>query len=92
MELPYDGIVDIYRKVARSEGLDIPIHITDTPSTDHSSFRTEGFNAVGITEEYVNDDTTPYYHEPSDDYDTIDFEYLETVTFLFAKVIESIID
>ncbi len=92
LELPYDGIVDLYRDVARSEGLDIPIHITDTSSTDHSSFRSVGFNAVGITEEYVNDDTTPYYHEPSDVYGTIDFEYLEAVTLLFAKVIERIID
>ncbi|MFC1563338.1 M28 family metallopeptidase [candidate division KSB1 bacterium] len=87
LELPYDGIVDVYRQVLEEEDLDVPLHISDVPATDHTAFRRLGYNAVGITEEYKNGDTTPHYHRPSDTYDTIDFEYLEFGIDVFVKVL-----
>jgi hypothetical protein len=38
--------------------------------------------AVGLTEEYRNGDTTPYIHQPSDVWQTVDLDYLAHVTRL----------
>ena len=37
---------------------------------------------AGLCEEWAGCDTTPYYHEPSDTFDTINFEYLKSTTML----------
>ena len=66
LELPPEELRDFYRKVKADHGYGMPIHVTKTASTDHSSFRKHGFDAVGITEEYVHGDTTDEYHEPTD--------------------------
>ena len=47
-------------------GLTMPLHLVGTGSTDHVSFRANGFSAIGITEEYVNGDTSPNYHKATD--------------------------
>jgi Zn-dependent M28 family amino/carboxypeptidase len=86
LELPSNGLYSLYKRVAAENGFDIPIHRTSTGSTDHSSFRREGFEAVGITEEYVNGDTTPHYHRSSDTFGTVNFNYLEDTTLLMNKV------
>ncbi|MCP4725422.1 MAG: Zn-dependent exopeptidase M28, partial [bacterium] len=92
LELPYEGIAEIYREVIEQNGFDVPLHISDVPATDHTSFRRLGYNAIGITEEYKNGDTTPYYHRPSDTYETVDFDYLEFGIDVFVKVLIRIMD
>lgn len=89
LELPTDALQANYQAAALESS--IPVHVTTTPSSDHSSFRSLGFNAIGLTEEYKNGDTTPYYHLAGDTYATINFGYLTSSTLLMAKVITNIV-
>ncbi len=84
LELPTPDLEKLYREEAGK--LSIIVHKTNVPSTDHTAFREIGFNAIGITEEYKNDDTTPHYHKPTDSYETIDFDYLASTTRLVFNV------
>jgi Zn-dependent M28 family amino/carboxypeptidase len=86
VELPTSGLLALYRRVALDHG--VAVHETETGSTDHASFRRRGFHAVGLTEEYVNDDTTPHYHRPTDTYQTVDFAYLAAMTRLVADALQ----
>lgn len=83
-----DALVELYAEAVLDGAFTIPLVETDTGSTDHVSFRPY-FQAIGVTEEYVGGDTTPYYHQPGDRYETVDFPYLESTTnlvsFLFAR-------
>lgn len=88
LEVPADAILDQYSKVAGDYNYTFPIQISDVTSTDHRSFRQLGFAATGITEEYKNGDTTPHYHRPTDTYETINFDYLYTITEYVQKVFE----
>lgn len=85
LERPDAGLADLYRAAAADLGVAIPIAVTSTSSSDHSSFRPR-FPAVGITEGYRSGDTTPDYHRPTDTHDKVDFEYLRTTTELVARV------
>lgn len=51
------------------------------------AFRSEGFDAVGLCEEWAGGDTTPYYHKKSDTYETIDFDFLASSTRLLAAAV-----
>ncbi|MCB1024145.1 MAG: M28 family peptidase [Acidobacteria bacterium] len=86
LELPTPDLENLYRQEA--EKLSIPVHKTNVPSTDHTAFREIGFDAIGITEEYKNKDTTPHYHKPTDTYETIDFDYLVSTTRLVFNVMK----
>ncbi|MCP4707738.1 MAG: M20/M25/M40 family metallo-hydrolase [Planctomycetes bacterium] len=88
LEIPYEGAVELYEEAAQLLDMDITIHITPEAGSDHSAFRRQEFPAVGITEEYRNGDTTPYYHRPTDTFETINFDYLESSTRLIIKVME----
>lgn len=90
LEVPADAIRDQYSKVAGDYNYTFPIQISDVTSTDHRSFRQLGFAATGITEEYKNGDTTPHYHRPTDTYETINFDYLTTITEYVQRVFEDI--
>jgi Zn-dependent M28 family amino/carboxypeptidase len=90
LEMPTKKLEHLYRLQAKS--LKIPIHVTDVTSTDHTAFREKGFNAIGLTEEYVNKDTTPHYHKNTDSYDTINFKYLKSTTNLVVNVFRAIIN
>ncbi len=92
LELPYDGIMDVYRDVLKENNWEVPLHYSDVPATDHTSFRRLDYRAVGITEEYQNGDTTPYYHRPSDTFETVDMEYLEFGIKVFVKVLIRIME
>jgi len=85
LELPYDGALDLYREAARASGYSATLHVTEEPGSDHTAFRRLGMPAVGLTEEYRNGDTTPHIHRPGDTWDTVDFEYLATVTRLIQS-------
>lgn len=91
LEMPTEEIKNHYLKVAKDFGYEFPIQMSTVTSTDHRSFRRAGFNATGITEEYKNGDTTPHYHKPTDTYETINFDYLTTITAYVAKVFEDLI-
>lgn len=91
LELPTRELEQIYRQVAVDNGFTMPLHRTSTSSTDHSSFRSAGYAAVGITEEYVNGDTTPHYHRSTDTFATVDFSYLEHSTAFMSAVFASLV-
>jgi Zn-dependent M28 family amino/carboxypeptidase len=90
LELPSESLKETYLKVASDNKLNFPIHITKVGSTDHSAFRRLGYNATGITEEYVNGDTTPHYHQATDSFTTVNFDYLQSVTSYLKKVFKYI--
>ena len=76
-----------YSQAKEAEGATMPIHPTNTGSTDHVSFRKYGFSAIGITEEFVNQDTTPHYHLPSDTYETVNRPYLASTTRIVFRML-----
>ncbi len=86
LELPTSSLESLYREEAAK--LSITVHKTRVPSTDHTAFREVGFNAIGVTEEYRNNDTTPHYHKDTDTYETIDFAYLASSTQLVFNVMK----
>lgn len=91
LELPYDGAVALYEKAAKSVGMDVPLYTTTETGSDHQSFRRLGFPAIGVTEEYRHNDTTPYIHRAGDTFETVDFDYLASCTKLVGEVIKGLI-
>jgi acetylornithine deacetylase/succinyl-diaminopimelate desuccinylase-like protein len=91
LELPYEGAEDLYRKAAGALKAGIPILTTKEAGSDHSAFRRLGFKAIGITEEYRNKDTTPFFHRPGDTYETVNFDYLASATRLIAEVAKMLV-
>lgn len=91
LELPYEGAKDLYESAAKALDRPILIHVTQESGADHSAFRRLGFQAVGLTEEYRNKDTTPHIHRPGDTFDTIQFEYLASTTRLVIGVMRALI-
>jgi Zn-dependent M28 family amino/carboxypeptidase len=92
LEMPTDELQATYIDVAKKLKLDFPIHYSKVTSTDHRSFRNLGFNATGITEEYVNKDTTPHYHKATDTYETVNFEYLNFITSYVQEVFKEMLE
>jgi Zn-dependent M28 family amino/carboxypeptidase len=84
IELPTPVLEAEYRAAALAIG--VPVTTTTTAGTDHASFRNVGFPAVGVTEEYVEGDTSPYRHTSNDTADTVDQSYLELGAKLVARV------
>jgi len=82
LERPDGNLYVQYVQTKSAAGLTMPLYQTGTGATDHVSFRPFGFAAIGLTEEYVNGDTTPYYHTSNDTYDTVNFAYLRSTTVL----------
>lgn len=87
IEQPDGGLWDYYRMVNDTHGLKLPLKRTSSGSTDHVAFRSEGFEAVGLCEEWAGGDTTPYYHKKTDNYETIDFDYLASSTRLLTATV-----
>ena len=56
------------------------------------SFRHHGclLHFKGLTEEYVNGDTTPHYHKSTDTYATVNFAYLADVTAVVSEAFKGI--
>ena len=88
IELPTPQLKAIYQKHATYFG--ISAYVTTETGSDHQAFRKAGFNAIGITEEYNNNDTTPHYHKSTDTYNTVNFDYLASTTLFVYKVIEEL--
>jgi hypothetical protein len=87
IEQPDGELWDYYQMVNRSHELKLPLSRTSSGDTDHVAFRREGFTSVGLCEEWVGGDTTPYYHRKSDAYTTLDFDYLFKVTQLAVAAV-----
>lgn len=85
------GLYELYAAAKQELGVSLALTPTQTGSTDHVSFRAQGFDAVGITEEYVSGDTTPHYHLPGDTYATVSFAYLASTTALVSYTLASVV-
>jgi Zn-dependent M28 family amino/carboxypeptidase len=86
LELPTPALERDYRAAAAKLG--VPLTVTMTSGTDHASFRELAMPAVGLTEEYVEGDTTPYRHTPGDLPSTVNFAYTATAARLLNLVLE----
>ncbi len=73
IEQPTPALFAQYQAAAAAVGAQVVQ--TTINSTDHESFRAQGFAAAGLTEEYVSGDTTPHYHQPGDTVATVDAAY-----------------
>lgn len=85
------GLYELYEAAEPLAPGDTPLVPTDTGFTDHVSFRALGFDAIGLTEEYVSGDTTPHYHLPSDTFDTVSLPYLASSTALLHVTIGGLV-
>lgn len=85
LESPTPALEAEYRAAAMVVG--VPVTATSTQGTDHEAFRDRGMPAIGLTEEYVGGDTSPYRHTAQDTASTIDAGYLTLGTKLVARVI-----
>lgn len=74
LESPSAGLEQEYRAAAGVIG--VPVTTTSTQGTDHEAFRDLGDPAIGLTEEFVGGDTTPFRHTPQDVASTVDVDYL----------------
>lgn len=92
LERADEGLYEIYEAANASLADPVTLHSTGTGFTDHVSFRAYGFAAVGLTEEFVNGDTTPHYHLGSDTYDTVNFELLASTCVLGNTAFAMLID
>lgn len=88
IELPSKQLKNLYENNAKE--YHIPIYSTTVSSSDHKSFIDQGFNTVGISEEYAKRDTTPFIHTPKDTYETINFEYLLSSTNFIFKIFKKL--
>ena len=85
LELPTSELLEEYRASAEVVGASVVRTSTDT--SDHQSFRALGMPAVGITEEYVNRDTSTHAHRSTDTADTINTGYQALAVRLVAHVV-----
>ena len=86
LELPTAALEAEYRAAATAVGAG-GVTVTSTQGTDHQSFREKGFAAIGLTEEYVSGDTTPYYHTAQDTAATVKQSYLQLGSKLVAQAV-----
>ncbi len=87
LELPTTALEAEYRAAAQVVGA--ALTVTTTQGTDHEAFRERGFDAIGLTEEYVGGDTSPHRHTPQDTAATVDTPYLVLAAKLTAQVLIS---
>jgi Zn-dependent M28 family amino/carboxypeptidase len=85
IESPTNALMAEYQAAASVVG--VPVTKTTTMGTDHEAFRDDGFAAVGVTEEYVGGDTTPFRHTAQDTSSTVKQTYLQLGAQLAAQVI-----
>lgn len=87
IERPDGGLWDWYVRANKSHGLNLPLKRTNSGSTDHVAFRAKGFPSVGLCEEWVGGDTTPFYHKRTDTFESIDVDYMVAVTKLMVAAV-----
>jgi Zn-dependent M28 family amino/carboxypeptidase len=87
LELPTPALEAEWRAAAAVVG--VTLATTTTTGTDHQAFRDRGFAAIGLTEEYVGGDTSPFRHLSGDTPATVKTSYLVDAAKLTARVILS---
>lgn len=85
VERPAAGMYERYRDAAAAVGA--AVVESSVGGTDHEAFRQEGFDAAGLTEEFVSGDTTPHYHQASDTPATVDAVYHRVAARLVIHLI-----
>ena len=85
LELPTPALETEWRAAAVTLG--VTVTSTSTSGTDHEAFRERGFAAVGLTEEYVGGDTSPFRHQTGDTPATVKASYLVDAAKLTARVV-----
>jgi hypothetical protein len=85
LELPTSALETEWRAAAAALG--VPMTTTTTTGTDHQAFRDRGFAAVGLTEEYVGGDTSPFRHQTNDTAATVKASYLNDAAKLTVRVV-----
>lgn len=85
LESPTAALEAEWRAAAQVVG--VPVTVTTTEGTDHEAFRDRGFAAMGLTEEYVGGDTTPFRHQAGDTVSTVNTDYLVLAAQLTAQVV-----
>lgn len=85
LEMPTAALETQYKAAAAAVG--VPTTTTTTEGTDHEAFRDRGLAAVGLTEEYVGGDTSPFRHLTTDTYSTVNATYQALAAKLVASVL-----
>ena len=85
LELPTTALEAEWRAAAGVVG--VTLDTTATTGTDHEAFRDRGFAAMGLTEEYVGGDTSPFRHSTGDTASTVKASYLIDAAKLTARVV-----
>lgn len=85
LEQPTAALEGEWRAAAAAAG--VTVTVTTTAGTDHEAFRDRGFAAVGLTEEYVGGDTSPFRHAGGDTAATVKASYLIDAAQLAARVV-----
>ena len=85
LESPTAALEAEWRAAAQVVG--VPVTKTTTQGTDHEAFRDRGFAAIGLTEEYVGGDTSPFRHQTGDTPATVNVDYLVLAAKLSAQVV-----
>jgi len=85
VERPTPSLLAEYQAAATIVGATVVE--TNTSTSDHQSFRAVGFAAAGITEEYVNGDTTPNIHARADTAATVHAPYHALASRLLVYVV-----
>nr|MBA3504045.1 M20/M25/M40 family metallo-hydrolase [Deltaproteobacteria bacterium] len=85
LELPTPTLEAEWRAAAAVVG--VTLTATTTSGTDHEAFRDRGFAAIGLTEEYVGGDTSPFRHQSGDTPATVKASYLIDAAKLTARVV-----
>jgi len=87
---PAPALQTLYENTAADFG--IPVRVVTFGSSDHASFSGDGIDSVGVSEEFVSGDASPYYHTPDDTFDKINFTYMLSITRLVFEAVTRSMD
>ena len=89
LEKPTEDLYQIFKEVAEEHNVEV--FTSESINSDHQAFREAGIPAIGISEEWINNDTTPHYHKESDTFETINFEYLRLTTQVVFEALKKML-
>lgn len=84
---PATNLATLYQQIGATAGM--PVSAVSFDSSDHQAFLDRGLRAVGVSEEFVGGDHTPHYHQATDTYANVSFDYLARVTQLAFAAVEA---
>lgn len=92
IEQPDGPLWAYYQMVNNTHKLNLKLIRTSSGDTDHVAFRRTGFQSVGLCEEWVSGDTTPYYHRKTDVLESVNFTYLANNARLMIAVASDLLN